>query len=151
MIFVPRYKNLVGVWVWLGGWGWGGGGGGGGPRFSRNNSNKFPLAQERFYLFCHLKWNGECEKECIQRDTMTGVVAGCRQRHSQRYNEKEDALHRRHICNASPQRKYTQDGHIQFSLLQNGIYALGKAHMRSTPPLRRGRCNVAFETVPMFD
>ena len=27
----------------------------------------------------HLYWNGECEKDCIQRDTMTGMVAGYHQ------------------------------------------------------------------------
>ena len=39
----------------------------------------------------------------------------------------------------------------QFSSVQNGINALGKAHtiMRSTPSLR-GSPNVAFETVPVF-
>ena len=38
---------------------------------------------------------------------------------------------------------------VQFSSVQGGIYALGKAHMRSTPSLR---CfpNVALEPVPMF-
>ena len=36
---------------------------------------------------------------------------------------------------------------VQFS--PNGIYALGKAHMLSTPSLR-GFSNVSFETVPMF-
>ena len=38
---------------------------------------------------------------------------------------------------------------VQFSSVQDGIYALGKAHMRSTPSLRSFP-NVAFETVPMF-
>jgi len=38
---------------------------------------------------------------------------------------------------------------VQFTSVQDGIYALGKAHMRSTPSLR-GFPNVAFETVPMF-
>ena len=39
----------------------------------------------------------------------------------------------------------------QFSSVQNGIHALGKAHtiMHSTPSLR-GSPNVAFETVPVF-
>ena len=37
----------------------------------------------------------------------------------------------------------------KFSSVQDGIYALGKAHMRSTPSLRSSP-NVAFETVPMF-
>ena len=27
----------------------------------------------------YLYWNGECEKDCIQRDTMTGMVAGYHQ------------------------------------------------------------------------
>ena len=35
------------------------------------------------------------------------------------------------------------------SSVQDGIYALGKANMRSTPSLRRFP-NIAFETVPMF-
>ena len=35
----------------------------------------------------------------------------------------------------------------QFSSVQDGIYALGKAHMRSTPSLRNVP-NFAFETVP---
>ena len=30
--------------------------------------------------FFHLNWNGVCEKECIQRDTRTGMVAGYHQR-----------------------------------------------------------------------
>ena len=38
---------------------------------------------------------------------------------------------------------------IIISSAQFGIYALGKAHMRSNPFLR-GFSNVAFETVPMF-
>ena len=37
----------------------------------------------------------------------------------------------------------------QFSSFQSGSYALGKAHMRSTPSLRSFP-NVAFETVPTF-
>ena len=37
----------------------------------------------------------------------------------------------------------------QFSSVQNEIYALRKAHMRSTPSLRSFP-SVAFETVPMF-
>ena len=35
---------------------------------------------------------------------------------------------------------------FQFGSVQDGIYALGKAHMRSTPPLRISP-NVTFETV----
>ena len=38
---------------------------------------------------------------------------------------------------------------VQFSSVEDGIYALGKAHMRSTASLRRFP-NVAFETVLMF-
>ena len=39
----------------------------------------------------------------------------------------------------------------QFSSVQDRIYALGKAHMRSpTPSLRRFFPNAAFETVSMF-
>ena len=38
---------------------------------------------------------------------------------------------------------------VLFISFQDGIYALGKAHMRSTPSLRRVP-NVAFETVPVF-
>ena len=38
---------------------------------------------------------------------------------------------------------------VQFSSVQDGIYALGKAHMRSTPSLSSFP-KVAFETVPMF-
>ena len=37
---------------------------------------------------------------------------------------------------------------IEVSSVQNTVYALRKAHMRSSPPLRSYR-NVAFETVPM--
>ena len=33
--------------------------------------------------------------------------------------------------------------------VQDGLYALGKAHVRSTPSLGSSR-NVAFQTVPMF-
>ena len=41
-------------------------------------------------------------------------------------------------------------GQIPFcTSVRDGIYALGKAHMRSTPSLRSFP-NVAFETVPMF-
>ena len=35
---------------------------------------------------------------------------------------------------------------VQFSTVQDGIYALGKAHMRSTPSLRSFP-NAAFDTV----
>ena len=42
-----------------------------------------------------------------------------------------------------------QESMKQFSSLQDGIYALGKAHMRFPPPLRSFP-NTAFETVPMF-
>ena len=38
---------------------------------------------------------------------------------------------------------------VQFSSVQDGISALEKAHMRSTPSLRRFP-SFAFETVPMF-
>ena len=38
---------------------------------------------------------------------------------------------------------------LQFSPVQDGIYALGIAHMRSTPYLESFP-NVAFETVPLF-
>ena len=38
---------------------------------------------------------------------------------------------------------------VQFSSVQDGIYALAKAHMRSTSSLRRFP-NVVFETIPMF-
>ena len=38
---------------------------------------------------------------------------------------------------------------FKFSSIQDGIYTLGKAHMRSTPSLRSFP-NIAFETVPMF-
>jgi len=40
--------------------------------------------------------------------------------------------------------------HHLFSSVQDGIYALGKAHMRSTPSLRSFP-NLAFETVPVFN
>ena len=38
---------------------------------------------------------------------------------------------------------------VQVSSVQEGIYALGKAHMRSTPSVG-GFPNVTFETVLMF-
>ena len=38
---------------------------------------------------------------------------------------------------------------VMFSAVQDGICALGKAHMRSTPSVRSFP-NVAFETVSMF-
>ena len=41
------------------------------------------------------------------------------------------------------------NGGLYVSSIQDGIYALEKAHMRSTPSLRSFP-NVAFETVPMF-
>ena len=41
------------------------------------------LAQERVFFSLHLNWNGECEKECIQRDMVTGMVAGYHQRNGQ--------------------------------------------------------------------
>ena len=44
---------------------------------------------------------------------------------------------------------YPQFSSVQFSSVQDGIYALGKAQMRSTPS-RRGFPHAAFETVPMF-
>ena len=34
---------------------------------------KFPSCTRKIF---HLNWNGVCEKECIQRDTMAGMVAG---------------------------------------------------------------------------
>ena len=39
--------------------------------------------------------------------------------------------------------------HYYYNSAQGGIYAPGKAHMRSTPSLKSFP-NVAFETVPMF-
>ena len=36
----------------------------------------FHLAQE----FFHLNWNGVCKKDCIQKDMMTGMVAGYNQK-----------------------------------------------------------------------
>ena len=50
----------------------------------------------------------------------------------------------RHHANCLP-----LSGAVLVSSVQDGIYALGKAHMRSTPSLRSFP-NVAFETVPMF-
>ena len=38
---------------------------------------------------------------------------------------------------------------VQFNSIQDGVYALWKAHMRSTPSLRSVP-SVAFETVPML-
>ena len=38
---------------------------------------------------------------------------------------------------------------VEFSSVKDGSYALGKAHMRSTPSLR-SFSDFAFETVPMF-
>ena len=39
-----------------------------------------PVAKALQFASCticfHLKWNGVCEKECLQRDTMTRMVAG---------------------------------------------------------------------------
>ena len=35
---------------------------------------KFPSCTRK--IFFHLNWNEACEKECIQRETMTGMVAG---------------------------------------------------------------------------
>ena len=48
-------------------------------------------------------------------------------------------------------RCYTQvsDHAAEFSSVQGGIYALGKAHKRSTPSFTSFP-NAAFETVPMF-
>jgi len=45
---------------------------------------------------------------------------------------------------------YTSAPSIQFSSVQDGIYALGKDHMRPTPSLRSFP-SVALETVPMFE
>ena len=36
-----------------------------------------PVNQKELF---HLKWNGESETECIQRDMVTGMVAGYYQR-----------------------------------------------------------------------
>ena len=49
--------------------------------------------------------------------------------------------------------KFMEDSPLSISLVKNnnksnGIYALGKSHMRSTPSLRSFP-NVAFETVPL--
>ena len=43
----------------------------------------------------------------------------------------------------------TMTVHSQFSSVQDGIYALGKAHMRSTPSVR-GFPNAASEMVLIF-
>ena len=40
-------------------------------------------------------------------------------------------------------------GSVHFKTILDGVYALGKVHMRSTPPLGSFP-NVAFETVPVF-
>ena len=39
---------------------------------------------------------------------------------------------------------------VQLNSVQDGIYALGKAHMRSTPSLGSFSPNFAFETVPVI-
>ena len=39
---------------------------------------------------------------------------------------------------------------VQLSSVQDGIYAIGKAHMRSIPSLSEVSPKVAFETVPIF-
>ena len=46
-------------------------------------------------------------------------------------------------------RETGQQTAVHFSSVQDGIYAFGKALMRSTPSLGSFH-NVAFETVPMF-
>ena len=38
---------------------------------------KFPFRTRK--IFFHLNWNGECEKECIQGDMVTSMVAGYHQ------------------------------------------------------------------------
>ena len=45
--------------------------------------------------------------------------------------------------------RLVQFGSVRFGSVQGGIYALGKAHVRSTPSLRSSP-NIAFETIPMF-
>ena len=45
--------------------------------------------------------------------------------------------------------EYFKVGSVQFSSVQDGIYALGKAHLRSTPSLRSFP-NLAHETVPIL-
>ena len=52
-------------------------------------------------------------------------------------------------CNWHPSTFADYEADAQFSSVQDGIYALGKAHMHSTQSLRSFP-NVAFETVPMF-
>jgi len=49
-------------------------------------------------------------------------------------------------CETKPTLKHrvSHNSSVQLSLVQDGIYALGKAHMRSTPSLR-SFSNVAFE------
>ena len=46
-------------------------------------------------------------------------------------------------------RQRVEEGSVQFSSVQDGIYALGKAHMCSSLSLRSFP-NVTFEMVPMF-
>ena len=49
---------------------------------------KFPsCTRQRF--FSHLNWNGVCEKECIQRDTMTGMVVGYHKKERKEEGRKE--------------------------------------------------------------
>ena len=46
----------------------------------RSLSRERPVTKALQFPSCtvcfHLKWNGVCEKECLQRDTMTRMVAG---------------------------------------------------------------------------
>ena len=43
-------------------------------RMTGNQSLKFPSCTIKRVFFPHLNWNG-VHRECIQRDTMTGMVA----------------------------------------------------------------------------
>ena len=41
---------------------------------------EFPFCTEKSCSFPHRNWNGEYEMECTQRDRMTNMLAGYRQR-----------------------------------------------------------------------
>jgi len=82
----------------------------------------------------------------------------CRNQHEIAYTVKQIVVVGRHEMLVSPKcqlqtvvyKKFQNaSGAEQFSLVQDGIYALGKALMRSAPSLRSFP-NVAFEMVRMF-
>ena len=80
-------------------------------------------------------WGGHVEKE---RSRRVSIVDSCRL-----FGRSPALLEGHRECDRE------QLSSVQFSSVQDGFYAIGKAHMRSTPSLGSFP-DVALETVPML-